>query len=146
MTRNIHRFAVATLALITLCLTGGMIQCPIRGLAVEVPDLDANQIEGLQLWRGDEATSQTFDESIRIFFGESQVSNGSEMMEYTMLSPEGEPLEVWGHAALDRGEEESSPVRLYFVFGSWSESPGWFRVTTFNAVGDSDLSDEAIFL
>jgi hypothetical protein len=146
MKRSIHRFACTALALIALILTGAVTQCPLRGLVVEVPDLDANQIQGLQLWRAEDETSQTFDENCRIVFGESHMSNGSEMMEYTLLNPEGEPVPIWSYAAVDRGEGENDPVRLYFIFGSWSESPGWFRVTTFNSVGESDLSDEAIFL
>lgn len=146
MKRSIHRFAVAALALIALILTSAVTQCPSRGLAVEVPDLDTNQIQGLQLWRADQEMDQTYHENCRIVFGESLVSNGSEMMEYTLLSPDGEPMPVWSYAAVDRGEGQNGPVRLYFVFGSWSESPGWFRVTSFNVVGESDLSDEAIFL
>ena len=59
---------------------------------------------------------------------------------------QGEPLQIWSPAGIERVEEESGVVRLYFVFANWNEPPGWFRVTTFNAVGESDLSDEAAFL
>lgn len=146
MKRSIHRFPCAALALIALFFTSAVTQCPIRGLAVEVPDLEANQLQGLQLWRTDDETSQTYNENCRIVFGETVVANGKEMMEYTLLSPEGEPLLEGNYAAIDRREGEDGPVRLYFLFGSWREAPGWFRVTSFNAVGESEISAEAIFL
>ena len=43
-------------------------------------------------------------------------------------------------------EEESGAVTLHFSIANWSVPPGWIRVTTFNEVGESDLSDEAVFL
>ncbi len=45
-----------------------------------------------------------------------------------------------------RGEDENGAVTLHFFFDDWSEPPGWIRVTTFNAVGESELSEEAVFL
>jgi hypothetical protein len=45
-----------------------------------------------------------------------------------------------------RGENEDDPVRLHFVLGAWDEPPGWVRVSTFNVVGESDLSEEVVFL
>ena len=146
MKRSIRRSACAALALFALSLTGTVTRCSVKGLVVEIPDLEANQIEGIQLWRGDQATSQIYDENLRILFGESLVSNGSELMEYTVQTPEGEPVPVWSRAMIDRGEDGNGPVRVFFVLGAWSEQPGWFRVSTFNAVGESDLSEEAVFL
>lgn len=147
MKRSIHRFPFAALALIALFFTSAVTQCPIRGLAVEVPDLEANQIQGLQLWRTDEETGQTYEQNCRIVFGETTLlPDGKEMMEYTLLSPEGDPLLESNYAAIDRREGENGPVRLYFLFGSWRETPGWFRVTSYNAVGESEISAEAVFL
>jgi hypothetical protein len=146
MKRSIHRSACAALALFALSLTGVATQCSVKWLAVEIPDLEANQIEGIQLWRGDQETSQIYDENVRILFGDRLVSNGSELIEYRIQTPEGEPIPAWSHAAIDRGEGGNGPIRLYFVLGDWSEQPGWFRVSTFNAVGESDLSAESVFL
>ena len=146
MKRRIHRTACAVLALIALSLTGAMTQCPWKTLIVEIPDLEVNQIEGLQLWRADDETGESFTEAGRIVFGDCFFENGSEALVYTMLNPQDEPLEVTTPAMVKRGEDENSAVTLYFFFGDWSELPGWIRVTTFNAVGESDLSEEAVFL
>jgi hypothetical protein len=146
MKRSIHRFSCVALALIALFLTSAVSQCSLRGLAVEVPDLEVNQIEGLQLWRADDETSQAYLENCRIVFGETHVANDREGLEFTLLDPDGETTLFSGHAAVDRSQGEDGPVRLYFIFSDWQESPGWFRVSSFNAVGESDLSDEAAFL
>lgn len=146
MKRRIHRSACAVLALIALSLTGAMTQCPWKSLVVEIPDLDANQIEGLQLWRADDETGQSFTEAGRIVFGDYFVEDGAEALVYTMLNPEDEPLAVATPAMVLRGEDENGGVTLHFFFDDWCELPGWIRVTTFNAVGESELSEEAVFL
>ena len=100
----------------------------------------------MQLWRADDETGQSFTEAGRIVFGDCFVENGSEALEYTMLNPEDEPVEVSTPAVVVRGEDENGAVTLHFFFDDWSEPPGWIRVTTFNAVGESELSEEAVFL
>ena len=59
---------------------------------------------------------------------------------------DGETTVSSGYAAVDRSQGEDGPVRLYFFFSDWQELPGWFRVTSFNTVGESDISDEALYL
>ena len=147
MKRSIHRFPCAALALIALFFTSAVTQCPIRGLAVEVPDLEANQLQGLQLWRTDDETSQTYDENCRIVFGETTVlADGKEMMEYTLLSPEGELLARAARessdelrevlAKLRRGEKLSTLV-LYKVelLYQWKVGPSKLTGMRRNLVG-----------
>jgi hypothetical protein len=147
MKRRIHRSACAVLALTALILMGAATQCPWKGLVVEIPDLEANQIEGLQLWRADDETGDSLTDAGRIVFGDCYyLPKGSEVLDYTMLNSEDEPTEVNGSAAVIRGEDESGAVTLHFLFADWSEPPGWIRVTTFNVAGESELSEEAVFL
>ena len=146
MKRRIHRFACSLLTLIALSLTGAATQCSWTSLTVEIPDLEANQIAGLQLWRAEEEMSQSLTEAGQIIFHECVFQNGLELLDFTMLNTEGEPIEVLGSAVVTRREEESGAVTLHFSIANWSVPPGWIRVTTFNEVGESDLSDEAVFL
>jgi hypothetical protein len=44
-----------------------------------------------------------------------------------------------------RGRDGDRAV-LYFFLQNWSEPPGWIRASSFNDVGESELSEEAIFL
>ena len=146
MKRRIHRPATTLLALFALTLTSVAMKCPCKSLVVEIPDLDANQIQGLQCWRADDETSELFDENVRILFSEFSIRDGSETMEYTMVNAEGESILALSPAVVVRSEDENDPVRLHFVFGTWNEPPGWIRVSTFNEVGESDLSEEVVFL
>ena len=146
MKRRIHRSACAALALIALCLTGAVTQCPWTSFVVEIPDLEVNQIQGLQLWRADDETSQNVTEAARVVFGDCFIENGRELMQYTMVNSQNQPLDFLAPATVLRGEDENGAATLVFFFAGWSEPPGWIRVTTFNAVGESGLADEAVFL
>jgi hypothetical protein len=146
MKRRIHRSACAVLALLALSLTGAATSCSWKPLIVEIPDFEASQIKGVQLWRGEEETSQSVTEAGRIVFGECFLLNGWESLDYTLLNAAGEPLEVSAPAAVVRGEDGSDAVTVYFALGAWDVPPGWIRVSTFNEVGESDLSDEAVLL
>ena len=146
MQRSIRRSACAALALIALSLAGAETQCPWKRLVVEIPDLDANQIQGLQFWRGDYETSPQLAEAGRLVFGQRVSENGSETLEYTMVDARNETVEVLLPATVVWRKDQSGAAKLHFVFPSWSEPPGWIRATTFNAVGESELSDEAAFL
>jgi hypothetical protein len=121
-------------------------QCPCRTLSLEIPDLEANEIQGIQFWRADDENAELFDQSVRIFLGETSVENGMEIIAFTMADAEGQPIPVSTCAVLVRGEDEDDPIELHFIFDSWNELPGWIRVSTFNEVGESDLSEEAVFL
>jgi hypothetical protein len=144
MQRSIRRSACAALALIALSLTGA--QCPWKSLVVEIPDLEVNEIQGLQFWRADQEGSQQLMEAGRLVFGHRIVTNGSELLEFTLVNSRNEPLEMISPATVVRRDGESGAVTLDFTFSNWSEPPGWIRVTTFNAVGESEFSDEAVFL
>lgn len=146
MKRRMYRPATTLLALVALTLTSVGMQCPCKSLIVEIPDLDSNQIQGIQCWRADQETSELFEESVRIVFGEYSLADGMETMKYTMVNAEGESTSPSIPAVVIRGESEDDPVRLHFVFGSWSEPPGWIRINTFNEVGESELSEETAFL
>jgi hypothetical protein len=146
MKRSIYRSACAVLALLALSLMGAATSCSWKPLIVEIPDFEANQIKGVQLWRGEEETSQSVTEAGRIVFGECFLENGWEVLDYTLLNAAGEPLEASGSAGLVRREDGSDAVTVYFALGAWDAAPGWIRVSTFNEAGESDLSEEAILL
>jgi len=146
MQRSIRRSVCAALAVIALSLTGAVGQCPWKRLVVEIPDLEVNEIQGLQFWRADQEGSQQLIEAGRLVFGHTIVANGATALEFTMVNSRKQPLEVFSPAVEVRREARSGAVTLEFTFSNWSEPPGWIRVTTFNAVGESELSDEAVFL
>jgi len=146
MQRSIRRSVCALLALIALSLTGAVTKCSWNRFVVEIPDLEANQIQGLQLWRADQEGSLLLTEVGQIIFGRRIFEDGSERLEFTMVNSRNEPVEVVWPATMVWSEDGSGKVTLDFTFAAWSEPPGWIRVTSFNEVGESEFSDEAVFL
>ena len=146
MQGRIQRFACALLAALALGLMGTVGQCSFNSLVVEIPDLEANRIEGLQLWRADDANGANLAEAGRIVFGDRFFEGGSEVLAYTLVDSADEAIPSEWPAALVRAQDGSGSVTLTFVFSEWTELPGWVRVSTFNAAGESELSDEAAFL
>lgn len=141
MKRSIHRSACAAVALLALTLTG----CQWKQLVIQIPDFESNLVGGVQLWRGDEAASEIVSDAGRIVFGSCYSGQGEEMMGYTMVDSQNQPFDDTFDVTVDRGEDGDS-VTLRFTFPKWREPPGWIRVTTFNAAGESELSAEAVFL
>jgi hypothetical protein len=142
MKGSIHRSACAVLALVALTLTG----CPLKSLFVKIPDFESNLVQGMQLWRADDEASERVTEAGRMLFGDCYFSgNGSEMMKFTMVDSQNQPVENTYPAFVFRGEDGDSAL-LYFAFQNWSEPSGWFRASSFNVMGESDPSEEAVFL
>jgi hypothetical protein len=141
MKGSIHRSAIAVLALVALILTG----CPWKYLAVQIVDLESNEVQGLQLWRGEDQSSESLVEAGRVLFGDCYFENGTEKMEYTLVNSQNQPVTYTHPAVMMRGADGESAV-LHFIFPQWAEPPGWIRASSFNAVGESDLSEEAVFL
>ena len=130
------------LALIALTLTG----CPVKSLIVEIPDFESNLIQGMQLWRADDEASVNVTEAGRMVFGNCYFSGtGTELMSFTMVDSQNQPVENTFPATVFRGADGDSAL-LYFVFQNWGEQPGWIRASSFNVLGESDPSEEAAFL
>jgi hypothetical protein len=146
MERRIHRFACAVLALIALSLTGTVTECQWQHFVVQIPDLEINQVEGLLLWRADAETSRSFAEAGQVVFGNRFFEDGRELMQYTMSDSLGQPIDFLTPATVLRGADGNGPPTLVFFFTTWAEPPGWIRVSSFNAAGESELSRTAIFM
>ncbi len=141
MKRSIHRSACAALVLTALALTG----CEWKKLNVLIPDFENSVVQGMQLWRAEDEASPIWSEAGQIVFGDRVSSGDWEGVEFAMLDSQHQPIEYTFAATLVRGGDGDS-VTLHFVLSTWRELPGWIRASTFNAVGESDLSDEAVFL
>jgi hypothetical protein len=141
MKESIHRSACAVLVLLALTLTG----CPWKYLAVQIVDFETNEVQGLQLWRAEDPASESLIEAGRVLFGDCYFENGTERMEYTMVNSQNEPVAYTHPAVMVRGEDGESAV-LHFIFSQWVEPPGWIRASSFNVVGESELSEDAVFL
>lgn len=132
MRRTSFRTALAGLAALGLLAFG----CDIRGFRVQIPGFDTQQIQGVWLWRQDE--SGDFERHAQIRFTERVTIGALEYQIYhvtasgggfTLQSPIQRPAGAPGDATLD----------LAFV-----RAPGTFRVSSYNAAGESPLSEGQI--
>jgi hypothetical protein len=117
----------------------------MKQLAVQIPDFESGVIQGIQLWRGDEPASEIVVDAGRITFGDCYSGAGDEMMGYTMVDSQNQPFEYTFDVKVVR-TGDGDGVTLRFAFPKWREPPGWIRASTFNAAGESELSEEAVFL
>jgi hypothetical protein len=141
MGRTIHRSTCAALVLAAVALTG----CDWKKIVVRIDDFEVNMIQGMELWMAEAEESEVWSEAARIDFGDCVVDDSGETIEYTMVDSQNRPLGNSFPAWVTRDDADGSVV-IHLTFSDWREPPGWIRASTFNVVGDSDLSEEAVFL
>ncbi len=136
MTRTLRRFAA--LAILTLALPLG--GCDWNVLVVQVPDLDSKQVLGITLWR---TTVQGAQRALDVELLEPRVDDqGVELIGYSYPA-DGETVEVWSQ--LHRDPANPDRVLLGFVALPLPEKVT-YRISTFNAAGDSALSAQTFVL
>jgi len=123
-----------------VCLAGGM-GCDLQWIRVTIPDFDSKGVTGVWVWRQSEQTGQ-FVRDTEIEIGDLVVAqNGLEIVSIvTTTGPLGE------RASLPTGVERdaANPDRVTLSLGfTRLSAPGTFKVSTYNDVGDSPLSQES---
>lgn len=133
-------FAVALLTFAVPALTG----CDIPYFTVVIPDFQAAAVEGVQVWRIDDATGQPAPRG-QIVLGEVLEYEGIEYLEYTQLAPDGSELFTLPTKLVRPDPSRPDQVRID-VFYTSDGPQGWYKVSTFNAAGSSPLSQAQTFL
>lgn len=132
-----NRFRRALGGALLLLLTVPMSGCEFSHLKVMIPDFESSLVEGVQLWRLAEGTDEPVRAGRLVF---SQVSDefGNETIDYTIELADG-TTSMTLPASLNRNasQPDSVELELYYIR---SEPAGWFKVSTYNAFGSSQLS------
>ena len=137
MTHTLRRFAVLAILALAWPLGG----CNFDVLVVQVPDFDTKQVLGLTLWLT--ASNGTAQRALDVEFLEPRVDEqGVELIGYS-YAVDGKPVEVW--SPFHRDPANPDQVTLGFVALPVPEGP-LYRISTFNAAGDSALSTQAFVL
>jgi hypothetical protein len=136
MTRTLRRFAA--LAILTLALPLG--GCDWNVLVVQVPDFDSKQVLGITLWR---TTAQGAQRALDVELLEPRLDEqGMELIGYSYLA-DGETVEVWNQLHRD----PANPDRVILGFAALPlPQNATYRISTFNAAGDSALSAQTFVL
>jgi hypothetical protein len=123
------------LALLTLVLP--LLACDPSWLTVRIPDFSSKKIEGLWVWRLSPQTHQYEREALIWFAGVTTLTSG-QILNYLSYSNAGDEGLTAG-VVRDPANPDVVTVTLGFQRGE----PGVFKVSTFNAAGESPLSAQS---
>ena len=130
MVRSRIRAALAALALLGLCSTA----CDVKGMLVQLPRFETAEILGLWVWRASPQTGE-FERFAQIEFGSIASEGDFEYLPYTVTIA-GSPFTF--NAPVERPDTAPEDVTLGLSFG---QAIGTFKVSSYNAVGESPLSE-----
>jgi hypothetical protein len=141
---KLRRAALAVLVAIALPVLTG---CEIKMFTVEILGWDAYQVQGVWLWRYDQAAGR-YQRDNGIQFHRDQPTTqyqeqfppGTELVLYTYA---GDGSEM--PASVQRDPNDPDRVTLQLWYLRFSE-PGVFKASTYNAAGESVLSSGSILL
>jgi hypothetical protein len=140
MQRSFKRFVRIGFALALLVLLPG---CDLSFLNVQIPDFDSNRVQGIWIWRQSELSGQ-WERDTRIDFADRSTWNGLELVSYvTVIGTLGERGNLPSGILRDPTNSDRVTVSVGFIRLS---APGQFRVSTWNAYGDSPLSTDSALL
>ena len=140
MKRSIQRVVVLACAAIALCLGG----CEVRSLRICIPDFESNRVGGVWVYQLSERSGE-FERMAQLVFTESFDKRGAEVLTYSidgLVDAKGDKIHVEVEVA--RNPENSDEVTMDLLFPC--DPPSAIKVSTYNAIGESPLSDETLYL
>lgn len=126
------------LALLLVAVQG----CKWFELTVQIPDFESREVKGLWVWRKDDASGQ-WQRAGQILFQGTQTSSGQEQLSYVVMQPDGFGLPLT--TPVVRSATRPDLVTLRIWYARFLEE-GEYRVSTYNAAGESGLSPESLDL
>ncbi|HME73707.1 MAG TPA: hypothetical protein VKM54_28170 [Myxococcota bacterium] len=123
------------LALVVLALP--LLACSPSWLTVEIPDFSSKQIEGVWIWRLSPQTNQ-YQRDTLIWFGSVTTLTSGPILSYSTYANQGD---ITLAAGIVRNPANSDAVTV--TLGFQRGLPGVFKVSTFNAAGESRLSSQS---
>jgi hypothetical protein len=129
-----RRVALAVAALLLVPLAG----CELKTVRIQLPGYGNGAIEGVWLWRLDDATGQ-YVRACRIDFqGRGFTGSGLETVSYVQNCDNGHRMGAL-LAKVTRSASDPGTATLELEYARW-ESPGMYRASAFNSAGESPLS------
>lgn len=128
-----RRVAATGVAAALLLFVSG---CTWTSFTVGILDFDTSQVQGLWLWRAD--ASGAFQRAARFDFSPPRLNGSSEVMDYVVSMP-GSTDTMPAQVSVQRSPTNPNQVALVLLYPR-SEASGTYRVSSFNAAGESALS------
>jgi hypothetical protein len=139
MERSMRRAALVAFIAIVLCLGG----CEFRSLKIRIPDFDSNQVGGLWIYPFSE-NSEEFVKLVQLFFTEPFDQEGTEVLGYSFdgfVDVDGNQIHMETQVVRNPENPDEVTLELWFPCAP----PGAVKVSTYNAIGESLLSDETLY-
>lgn len=132
-----HRSLRHALRLALLPLALPLLGCDLSWLTVEIPDFHSKQIEGVWIWRLSPQTNQYRRDSPVVFRNVTTLTSGP-ILSYSVYS-------IQGNTTLTAGitPNPANPDIVTVTLGFQRGLPGVFKVSTYNAAGESMLSSKS---
>jgi hypothetical protein len=125
--------------LLVVALSG----CEYKQVTVRISDLEAAQVDGVRFWRLSETTGR-FEPGGEVRFAHIAFRKGVETLFYTVVQGNGATsLSLSSPVVRDPAHPDRVTLQIWYPR---IEEQGWFKVSSFNEVGDSSLSNEQVFL
>jgi len=140
MERSMRRAVLLVFISIVLCLGG----CEFRSLKIRISDFDSNQVSGVWICQFSE-TAGEFVKVVQLVFTEPFDQEGTEVLTYSFdgfVDVDGNQIHM--ETQVVRNPENSDEVTLEIWFPC--APPGAIKVSTYNAIAESPLSDETLHI
>lgn len=132
----------ALLAAMVLALP--LLGCNARQIQLIIPDFTSSQVEGVNVFRLDDATGAPVLVGRLDFVSDQSLPDGTELLSYQMVRLDGSTSDVLPtYLVRDPSNPDSANIQVFVDAGS---PAGWFKVSTFNAYGSSALSVDQTYL
>jgi hypothetical protein len=136
-------FRVAVTAAV-FCVSTFLLACPLGSMRMLIPDFFASDVQGIQVFRVDDATGQLVEAGSIEFLGIEAAPRG-EQLQYQQLAPSGEVAFGPIYTALERDPAAPDGATITLAFMN-QLPPGWFKVASYNDDGTSEVSAAQAYL
>ena len=127
------------------CVSAFLLACPLGQLRMQIPDFFTSEVKGVQLYRIDDTSGQLVDAGRIEFLGLETSKQGSELLKYKQLAPDGTPW--FGPVFTEVLRDASKPASLEVTLAFLNQLPaGWFKVASYNLFGTSSASTSQTFI
>lgn len=132
-------FLVAVgLAVLAVPMSG----CEVVRVNLIIPDFDSGRVQGVTFWRQDDGG---YVEDGRLLFEAVEYRGADELVRYRFRPCHGEPSRIAYRARLERSVTDPDVVLVELLYPRRSR-PGLFRISAFNAGGESPMTDASVNL
>ncbi len=143
---NMRQTSFRVLLTAAVCSVSALLlACPLGQLHVLIPDYVTSSVQGVQIYRVDDASGELVDAGRIEFLGIIETRRRGEVIEYRQLAADGTP--TFGPLSTTLTRDPSQPASLELTLAYLNHAPGgWFKVATFNSYGTSKESAGQTFL